>query len=80
VDNNDDNGNSNLTIMIEEGSELFEDFDGRLYRVVRIDLSMQYIQAGCCYPKRNNDLFGTEKSFDIQLLTKESMELRLNGY
>ena len=72
----DNNSNSNLSI-IAEGSE-FEDLDGLLYRVVRIDMSTSYVQARCCYPKRNNDLFGMEKSFDIQL-TKELIELRLNG-
>ncbi len=72
----DDDGKSNLSI-IAEGSE-FEDLDGCLYRVVRIDFSTDYVHARCCYPKRNNGLFGVEKSFDVQL-AKELIEQRLNG-
>jgi len=36
------------------------------------------VRARCCYSVRNNTLFGMEKSFEVQL-TKELIELRLNG-
>ena len=68
---------ANDASIIMQGSE-FENLDGRLYRVVDIDLSTNTVRATCFYPLRNNVLFGVEKSFEFQL-TKELIELRLNG-
>jgi hypothetical protein len=57
------------------GSE-FTDVDGCLYRVTGMHTTR--IVATCFYPCRDNDLFGCEKSFDMQL-AKELIERRLNG-
>lgn len=71
---NDDDDNEFPTIM--SGSEFADDVNGFLYRVTRIDSARVY--AKCFYPRRDNDLFDCEKSFDI-LKTKESISRRLNG-
>ena len=68
-------------MAIADGSE-FEDCDGCLYRVVHGMAttvgSSTCIQSKCVYPQRNNPLFGTEKSFDVQM-AKDLIERRLNG-
>jgi hypothetical protein len=71
---NPDNG---ADLIIVQGSE-FEDIDGCLYRVVSVDLLTHYVRAKCFYPRRNNALFGLEKSFDIDQ-AKEWIDVRLNG-
>jgi hypothetical protein len=63
--------NSNMLL----GSE-FTNVDGRLYRVTI--MHMTHIVATCFYPRKDNDLIGCEKSFDMQL-AKELIERRLNG-
>lgn len=65
---------SSITIM--SGSEFADDVNGFLYRVTRMDSTSVY--AKCFFPRRDNDLFQCEKSFDI-LKTKELIYRRLNG-
>jgi hypothetical protein len=77
--------NNTMLLADEDGDEAgseFEDCDGCLYRVVHGMAttvgSSTCIQSKCVYPQRNNPLFGTEKSFDVQM-AKDFIERRLNG-
>jgi hypothetical protein len=69
-------GGEDDTSTVMDGSE-FEDVDKRLYRVTGMDGAM-HVLATCFYPRRNNELFGCEKSFNM-VLAKELIEKRLNG-
>jgi hypothetical protein len=75
-DDNEQNENEEDDTTILAGSE-FQDVDGCLYLVIGIDATRQ-VRAKCCYPRRNNELFGYEKSFDM-LVTKDLIQQRLNG-
>jgi hypothetical protein len=62
------------TVTIGSGSE-FQDHNGCLHRVV--GMSATQVSAVCCYPRSNNVLFGTIKSFDIGS-AKELIDMRSN--
>ena len=70
VGSNDDN-----TDTIFDESE-FEDSDGRLYRVTKINAVN--VVAMCIYPRLNNVMHGCVKSFDLAL-AKELIRQRLYG-
>jgi hypothetical protein len=54
-------GDDDTTVMY--GSE-FEDVDGRLYRVVRMDAT--HVFAMCFYPRcSSNELLSCEKAFNL---------------
>lgn len=67
--------NSNTDNEIFNESE-FEDEDGHLYRVTK--MSSSQIIGTCIYPKRNNPMYGCDKSFDHELV-KTLVRQRLNG-
>jgi hypothetical protein len=69
-------GEDDTTVMY--GSSEFVDVDGRLYRVTGMD-DATHVLATCFYPRRNNELLGCEKSFNLPL-SKELIQPRLNGY
>ena len=71
-DNTDDESESGVVVQESE----FQDGDGRLWRVTHIN--EMHVVAKCIYPKQNNQMHGSSKSFDLTL-AKQWIRQRLAG-
>jgi hypothetical protein len=72
INSNDDDSE---TAVVDESE--FEDSDGRVWRVTK--RSTISVVAKCIYPRLNNTMHGSVKSFDLGL-AKELIRQRLTGY
>lgn len=67
-------GENDSTASVHESDE-FEDDDGCVYRVSSANST--HVSAKCFYPRRDNDMYGCEKEFDLSL-AKKLIQQRLN--